>query len=62
MSEEGAAGVKRIAWGMVAVQLAGLLLSVKYIGAVPALFSLVAALCFAMGALSVRKKAMAAVA
>jgi hypothetical protein len=61
MAMEGAAGVKKIAWGMVVVQLVGVLLSVKYFATVPALFSLMAAGCFAMGAMSVKKKAMAAV-
>ena len=62
MAKEGAAGVKEIAWGMVAVQLVGVMISVKYVAAVPAVFSLAAASCFAMGALSVKKKAMAAAA
>lgn len=62
MAKEGGAGMKEIAWGMVVVQMVGVLISVKYIAAVPALFSLVAAICFAMGAMSVKKKTMAAVA
>ena len=55
MSKEGAAGVKDIAWGMVVLQLVGVLLSAKYFATIPALFSLMAAGCFAMGAMSVRK-------
>jgi hypothetical protein len=61
MAKEGAAGVKEIAWGMVVVQLGGVLLAVKYFAIAPASFSLMAAGCFAMGAISVKKKAMAAV-
>jgi hypothetical protein len=61
MSKEGAAGVKEIAWGMAVLQFVGVLLAVKYFAAIPALFSLMAAGCFAMGAMSMKKKAIAAV-
>jgi hypothetical protein len=50
MAKQGAAGVKAIAWGMFAVQAAGVVLALMYISAVPAVFSAVAAVCFAMGA------------
>jgi hypothetical protein len=60
MSRQGAVGVKEIAWGMAALEFAGLLLSVKYISTPPAVFSLIATLCFAMGAMSLKKTMAAA--
>jgi hypothetical protein len=49
-----------IAWAMVGLQLFGLVLSLKYFGAVPALFSVVSSLCLGMGALSIRRGAAGA--
>ena len=50
MAKQGSAGVKEIAWGMFAVQATGAVLSLMYFSVVPATFSVVAAACFAMGA------------
>lgn len=49
-----------IAWAMVGLQLVGFGLSLKYVSVVPALFSVVSALCLTMGALSIGRAAAGA--
>jgi hypothetical protein len=53
---EGAVGVQEMAWGLCALQTVSVVLSLKYFSAVPASFSLIAAICFAMAAISVKKQ------
>lgn len=55
MARQPAPGIRAIAWGMFALMLAEILLSLKYFSVEPAIFSVIGALCFAMAALSVPK-------
>jgi hypothetical protein len=60
MAERDPQSARLIAWGMVGLQLVGLVLSLRYFGVAPALFSVVSSLCLGMGALSIRRAAAGA--
>jgi hypothetical protein len=53
MARQRAPGIRAIAWGMFAVMLAEIVLSLRYFSVEPAIFSVISALCFAMAAISV---------
>jgi hypothetical protein len=57
MARRGISDTSAIAWSMCVLQAIGIVLSVRYIGIPPAVFSVVAAGCLAMGALSFRRQA-----
>jgi hypothetical protein len=55
MAQRDPESARRIAWGMVGLQVVGLALSLRYFSTGPALLSVVSAACLSMGALSVRR-------
>jgi hypothetical protein len=57
MPQRDPQSARLIAWAMVVLQLFGFGLSLKYFSVIPALFSVVGALCLGMGALSIRRSA-----
>jgi hypothetical protein len=57
MVGRGSNDVRMIAWGLFVLQCVGLWLSLRYFGAGPAVLSAVAAACFLMGAVSLRRSA-----
>ena len=57
MVGRGSTDVRTIAWGLFVLQCVGLWLSLRYFGAGPAVLSAVAAACFLMGAISLRRSA-----
>ena len=59
MARQRVPGIRAIAWGMFAVMLAEILLSLKYFSVEPAIFSVIGALCFAMAAISVPQTGVA---
>jgi hypothetical protein len=58
MAQRDPVSARLIAWAMVGLQLVGLVLSLRYVGVTPALFSVVSALCLTMGALSIGRAAV----
>jgi hypothetical protein len=62
MAQRDPESARLIAWAMVGLQVVGLVLSLRYFGVAPALFSVVGALCLSMGALSIRRAAAGATA
>ena len=59
MARQSAAAVCSIAWGMFALQIVGIGLSLEYFSAGPAVLSAMAAACLAMAAISNRRSAVA---
>jgi hypothetical protein len=57
MAKRGSTDVRMIAWGLFVLQCVGFVLSVRYFGVGPAVFTAVAAACFLMGAVSLRRSA-----
>ncbi|HEY4355437.1 MAG TPA: hypothetical protein VGN16_06800 [Acidobacteriaceae bacterium] len=57
MARRGVSDTSAIAWGMCALQVIGLVLSLRYLGIPPVVFSAIAAGCLAMGALSASRQA-----
>jgi hypothetical protein len=57
MAKRGMMDVRKIAWGMVVLQLVGVALALLYISVMPALFSLVTVLTLAAAAMSMRRPA-----
>ncbi|MDQ1694576.1 MAG: hypothetical protein QOH85_2111 [Acidobacteriaceae bacterium] len=60
MAQRDPESARLIAWAMVGLQVVGFGLSLKYFSVVPALFSVVVALCLGIGALSIRRAAAGA--
>jgi hypothetical protein len=60
MAQRDPESARLIAWAMVVLQVVGLVLSLRYFGVAPALFSVVSSLCLGMGALSIRRAAAGA--
>jgi hypothetical protein len=59
MARQGAAGVRAIAWGMFALQIVGIGLSLRYFSAGPGVLSAMTAACLAMAAIFNRRSAVA---
>ena len=57
MARSGEMAARRIAWGMFVLQCFGTVLSLRYFSLGPVVLSVLAAVCFLMGALSVRRTA-----
>ena len=58
MAERGISETRVIAWGMFTLQASGVVLSLRYFSTGPAVLSVVAALCFLAGAISLRRSAV----
>ena len=58
MAERGVPDTRRIAWGMFALQAWGVVLSLRYFSIGPAVLSVVTALCFLAGAISMGRTAV----
>jgi hypothetical protein len=58
-ARQSAAAVRPIAWGMFALQIVGIGLSLKYFSAGPAVLSALAAVCLAIAATANRRSAVA---
>jgi hypothetical protein len=59
MARQGAAGVCVIAWGMFALQIVGIGLSLRYFSAGPGVLSVMTAACLALAAIFNRRSAVA---
>jgi hypothetical protein len=57
MAKRGSTDACTIAWGLFAVQCVGFVLSLLYFAVPPAVLSALGALCFLMGAISLRRSA-----
>jgi hypothetical protein len=57
MARQGEMAARRIAWGMFLLQCIGTVLSLRYFSLGPVVLSAIAAFCFLMGAVSVRRSA-----
>jgi hypothetical protein len=57
IAQAGEMAARRIAWGMFVLQCFGAVLSLRYFSLGPVVLSVIAAFCFFMGAVSVRRTA-----